>query len=277
MDGCFLAACPTPAWMLAHTPAAGQPGDTQQSVLNSSTASAVAAAATATAAAARAAAAAAAGGPSTSAPGPHAASLLSRPSHTPLDEATGGRVPNRLHGCDSDSKRRSWLALLSTFPDLIEKDGGVCSKVSVTPVWPRVALRAFAAAARTPCSAVAAVSSIMRAVWLCLYKFDSATRLATLPRLLQVGMEEGFVCTCLVKILIQILVVVFILVLDSVLGYIRITAHDLLSHVVTHRRGCNQPCADAVTHFLTSMYVQNFGCLPVSDITQSGFCVLLAQ
>lgn len=120
--------------------------------------------------------------------------VFATPAFVPWDGGVNGLVPLHLREEDAVSGP-AWVSkmqLLSTSPELLTYDGSVQAPVQgggKASVWPRVALEAFAAAAGKQCAAVAAVSSLMRAVWLCLHRYNFATRQSMLPLLLQV-------CTC---------------------------------------------------------------------------------
>lgn len=111
----------------------------------------------------------------TSQPKPADPSLLDNSSSTPKDSA----VP------DSTDAWISRMKFIATSPDAIGEDGELKS-LGKKEVWPQVAMDAFAAAATSPASAVSAVSSVMRAMWLCLYSFDTPTRQKKCIHMLQV-------------------------------------------------------------------------------------------
>lgn len=165
VSGCCMADEDAARWMLAHTP----------SVFTSAKNKAL----MATFHAAKAAAAAS--GATSTVPDPTLRGLFS--VSKPADGGSGIQCADVMD--ESECSWHSRMTLLSTNPDTLAEDGIV--QQGKQSVWPRVAMEAFSAVATKPFGPVGAVSSLMRAVWLCLHQYGFPARQTRLPLLLQVG------------------------------------------------------------------------------------------
>ncbi|MEW5315427.1 MAG: hypothetical protein WDW38_006856 [Sanguina aurantia] len=193
VDGSCLNEESATTWTEAHTPKAYQSA-TNKALL-------------ATYKAAREASAAAAAGSDLSTPNPtlhglFTGSVLGSATAAGEEAATAvgsssGKGTHQLDiiSDDSESSWRSRMLLLSTPPDAIAEDGSIIPSRR-TFVWPRVAMEAFAMAATVPYSPLAAVSALMRALWLCLHQYSFPARQSRLPPLLQ-ALSRVFLCTSL--------------------------------------------------------------------------------
>lgn len=172
VNGCCMADEDAGRWILAHTPAVFTSAKNRILMATFHAAKA----------------AAAASGSTSTVPDPTLRGLFS--VSKPAD---GGSGKGTQCADIMDESEWSWhfrMTLLSTNPDTLAEDGSV--QQGRQSVWPRVALEAFSAAATKPFAPVGAVSSLMRAVWLCLHQFGFPARQTRLPLLLQVGCTSRF-------------------------------------------------------------------------------------